>query len=53
MSDFKPLPGQTYSGYFGWQIKISLEKPTAITMAEAAVVEIRAGADTPLQTTPN
>ena len=42
--DFRPLPGQQYSGYFGWQVKISMEKPTAVPFADGPVVEVRAGA---------
>jgi len=45
MTEFRPLPGQTYSGYFGWQVKISLEKPTAVPIADAPVVHIRVGGD--------
>ncbi|KLU87755.1 hypothetical protein MAPG_06748 [Magnaporthiopsis poae ATCC 64411] len=47
ISDFKPLPTQTYSGPLGWQIKISMEKPTAVPFADAPSVEIRAGAGGP------
>ncbi|KAL8370659.1 hypothetical protein RB595_000837 [Gaeumannomyces hyphopodioides] len=47
ISDFKPLAAQTYSGPLGWQVKISMEKPTAVPFADAPSVEIRAGAGGP------
>ncbi|KAI6380442.1 hypothetical protein MCOR25_001635 [Pyricularia grisea] len=40
---FRPQPEQTYSGPSGWQIKIRMEKPTAVPFAEAPCVEIRGG----------
>jgi len=49
-AEFKPLPGQTYSGYFGWQVNISMEKPTAVPFADCPCVEIRAGAFVPSTT---
>ncbi|KAL8304028.1 hypothetical protein RB597_004637 [Gaeumannomyces tritici] len=47
MADFRPLATQTYSGPLGWQVKISMEKPTAVPFADAPSVEIRAGAAGP------
>lgn len=40
---FRPQPKQTYSGPSGWQIKVRMEKPTAVPFAEAPCVEIRSG----------
>lgn len=42
-TDFRPQPEQTYSGPSGWQIKVCMEKPTAVPFAEAPCVEIRGG----------
>ena len=50
VNEFRPLPGQTYSGYFGWQVKITLEKPTAVPLADAPAVEIRVGGHVPSRT---
>jgi hypothetical protein len=41
---FKPSPGQVCPVFFGLDIKISLEKPTAVPFADCPVVEIRVGA---------
>jgi len=45
LKDFRPVPAETYSGYPNWQVTITMEKPTAVPLAEAAVVEVRVGAD--------
>ncbi|TLD26488.1 hypothetical protein PspLS_04872 [Pyricularia sp. CBS 133598] len=42
-TSFRLQPEQTYSGPSGWQIKIRMEKPTAVPLAEAPCVEIRSG----------
>lgn len=42
MRDFKPNPKELYSGEDGWQIKVSMEKPTAVPFADCPVVEFRA-----------
>lgn len=47
MGDFRPRLGQLYSGPHGWQIRISMEKPTAVPFADCPVVEVRAGAGVP------
>lgn len=44
MKDFRPLGEQDYTGQLGWQVKISMEKPTAVPFADGPVVEVRAGA---------
>ncbi len=51
MIGFRPLP-DPYTGASGWQIKISLEKPTAVPFADAPTVEIRVGPDAPLTLSP-
>lgn len=38
---FKPDPKDLVSGDEGWQIKLSMEKPTAVPFAECPVVEMR------------
>lgn len=40
---FKPDPKDLVPGDEGWQIKLSMEKPTAVPFAECPVVEMRAG----------
>ena len=47
VTEFRPLPGQTYSGFLGWQVKITLEKPTAVPFADAPAVQIRVKGDLP------
>lgn len=42
MRDFKPNPRELYSGEEGWQVKLSMEKPTAVPFADCPVVEFRA-----------
>lgn len=42
LRDFKPNPQELYSGEDGWQIKVSMEKPTAVPFADCPVVEFRA-----------
>ncbi|KAI3400454.1 hypothetical protein diail_3075 [Diaporthe ilicicola] len=44
MRDFKPNPDELYTGEEGWQVKVSMEKPTAVPFADCPVVEVRASA---------
>lgn len=37
---FKPNPKELFSGPDGWQMKISMEKPTAVPFADCPVVEM-------------
>lgn len=46
-SDWNPNPEELYTGEEGWQVKISMEKPTAVLFADGPVVEIRASAGAP------
>ena len=54
MSEFCKEGIRRFKGEDGWQLSISLEKPTAVTFAEGPVVQIRAGgglvADVPVHT---
>lgn len=42
--DFKPNPRELVAGDEGWQMKICMEKPTAVPFAECPVVEMRIAA---------
>lgn len=42
MSDLKPNPEELYTGEEGWQVKIAMEKPTAVPFADGPVIEVRA-----------
>ncbi|POS70264.1 hypothetical protein DHEL01_v211343 [Diaporthe helianthi] len=42
--DFKPKPAELFTGEEGWQVKVSMEKPTAVPFADCPVVEVRASA---------
>jgi dihydroneopterin aldolase len=46
-----PLPGQIYAGPPDWQVRVSLEKPTAIPLADGASVEIRSSTGFPKPST--
>ncbi len=39
---FHPFPTGPKAGALGWQVRVALEKPTAIPSADGAVVEMRA-----------
>lgn len=39
--EFKPNPKELFTGDEGMQIRISMEKPTAVPFAECPVVEMR------------
>lgn len=41
IQDLKPNPKELVSTDEGWQIKLSMEKPTAVPFAECPVVETR------------
>lgn len=41
MRDFKPNPKELFTGDEGMQIRLSMEKPTAVPFAECPVVEMR------------
>jgi hypothetical protein len=51
MGYFKPSPGRECTGYLGLQIKISLEKPTAVPFADCPAVEMRVGVNANMETT--
>jgi len=42
--DFKPKPDELYTGEEGWQVKVSMQKPTAVPFADCPVIEVRASA---------
>lgn len=44
VKDFKPNPDELFTGEEGWQVKVSMEKPTAVPFADCPVVEVRASA---------
>ena len=44
LTEFQPLTGVGYSG-LGRQVKITLEKPTAVPFADAPAVQIRVNGD--------
>lgn len=44
VKDFKPNPNELFTGEEGWQVKVSMEKPTAVPFADCPVVEVRASA---------
>lgn len=43
--DFRPNPKELVSGDEGWQMKICMEKPTAVPFAECPIVEMRVSAN--------
>ncbi|KUI62262.1 hypothetical protein VP1G_09394 [Cytospora mali] len=47
MRDWKPNPEELYTGEEGWQVKISMEKPTAVPFADAPIIEVRASVGAP------
>lgn len=47
MAEFCKEGIRRFKGEDGWQLSISLEKPTAVTFAEGPVVQIRAGGGFP------
>lgn len=46
MKDWQPNPEELYTGEEGWQVKISMEKPTAVPFADAPIIEVRANVGT-------
>ena len=50
VSDFRPHPDETDTRHLGWQVKVTLEKPTAVPFADAPAVTIRLGGHIPPST---